>query len=150
MTDEQFAAIEAREKAATKGPWYPARDYTANIPIVGAPGILELLTHSEPQIMSTAQCMADVTFAAHARQDIPDLLAEVKRLRGALSDVFDAGFAESGEGWNNEWPREFSLKQKQRYEMARAVAVMAVDSGTRIPAVVDLFDTLQHQALDNQ
>ncbi len=80
--------------------------------------------------------MEDCEFAAHAREDVPWLLAEVQRLRAALPAMFDAGFAESGEGWNGEYPVEFNADQQQRYETARAAAVVAVDTPPREAAAI--------------
>ena len=56
-------AIEARAKAATRGPWYEEGWFTEN----EDGDYVEI----EP---------ADAAFTAHAREDIPALLAEVKRL----------------------------------------------------------------------
>ena len=36
-----------------------------------------------------AQCVADADFIAHAREDIPALMAEVKRLRAESSSEFE-------------------------------------------------------------
>jgi hypothetical protein len=69
MTDEQLAAIRARCEAATGGPWevgHKCEIYTRHYQ-VGPIG-----DFWEP---------ADARFTAHAREDIPALLAEVERLR---------------------------------------------------------------------
>jgi hypothetical protein len=69
MTDEQLAEIRARCEAATGGPWevgHKCEIYTRHYQ-VGPIG-----DFWEP---------ADARFTAHAREDIPALLAEVERLR---------------------------------------------------------------------
>lgn len=71
MTEEELKAIEARANAATPAPWH----YD---PVWGrARG-------------ESISCMTeeDGEFCAHAREDVPKLIAEVERLR---EDVFDAG-----------------------------------------------------------
>lgn len=75
MTDEQLAAIRARCEAATGGPWevgHKCEIYTRHYQ-VGPIG-----DFWEP---------ADARFTAHAREDIPALLAEVERLRELLRQI---------------------------------------------------------------
>lgn len=101
LTHEQIAAIEAREQAATKQKWgvyrRPCGCYDVIIPAVydNKPCDISLVSkirggsHDEgPHI---DQNNAD--FIAHARQDIPalladrrELVAEVERLREALGE----------------------------------------------------------------
>lgn len=87
--------IEERLAAATPGPWCadPIEDsdgwfvhsnVAPTYPIVAATpvdGIDEHRTQSEP----------DAEFIAHAREDVGDLLAEVKTLRAALTDIAEHG-----------------------------------------------------------
>ena len=80
MSDERLEQIHARAAAATPGPWEawdtgdpPAED-EAQAWIV-TPGSLHLAT------LYAGDPSANATFAAHAREDIPALLAEVERLR---------------------------------------------------------------------
>ncbi len=63
--------IRARIDAASKGPWQGGEDGLVWAPRLG-----------DPVSASTEQ--ADAEFIAHARTDIPALLAEVERLRGLL------------------------------------------------------------------
>jgi hypothetical protein len=91
MTDEELAGIEARANAATSGPWVWK--------VRGENG--PLCMHSGDAIVfddGTAwgeygspmhNEAADATFIAHARTDVPALVAEVRRLRDALLDVLD-------------------------------------------------------------
>jgi len=71
MTDAELDAIEARCRAATEGPWawddhgwiFPTAAFTSCV------------------IADNAAAPEDMTFIAHARTDVPALLAEVKSLR---------------------------------------------------------------------
>lgn len=83
MTDEELAAIRARAEAATPGPWLAdmteiwsdSREYFSWLP------------HDRPYLSEdhpyshSDQGNLDTEFIAHARQDIPALLAEVERLQ---------------------------------------------------------------------
>lgn len=84
MTLERLAEIEAREGAATPGPW------EARPKILDARGEIdcEIVGGVGPGY-STPVCKlspgfyryeGDKTFITHARQDIPDLVAEIRRL----------------------------------------------------------------------
>lgn len=75
MPELDLDAIKARTDAATPGPWIAGGAFThpwevciaAHLPFV--------------ELIHTAQGGADAEFIAHARQDVPALLAEAKRLR---------------------------------------------------------------------
>ncbi len=75
LTTEALAAIRKRAEAATAGPW-EADIYT--------------IYHEEGGHI--AEVVADnqfdnMHFIAHAREDIPALLAEVERLRSLMKDI---------------------------------------------------------------
>lgn len=79
MTDDELNAIEQRANAATPGPWVDTDP--------------RHIRHAEPNIYAGDYEVADVydnngcddsSFIAHARQDIPALIAEIRRLRAAL------------------------------------------------------------------
>ncbi len=75
MTDAELAAIKARCEAATPGPWQPwCRDYHFIRPANPYT--------ADPILLLTGPNKADSVFAAHARKDVPALLAEVERLKG--------------------------------------------------------------------
>ena len=83
LSDERLAGIEARAKAATPGPWctdsweiYQGAEYTA-----GAEWLGETCRAGE---MDGSR--ADAEFVAAARTDVPELLAEVQRMRAELAD----------------------------------------------------------------
>lgn len=73
MTPEDLTAIEQRASAATPGPWrLDHGDVIADEPGVGAVGIAEVIGVRDT---------ADAVFIAKAREDVPALLAEVRRLQ---------------------------------------------------------------------
>lgn len=80
MTNDELVAIADRAAAATPGPWLPNGYYqvvqTANDAV--PPGAV-------CRDGNTTRVEADRDFIAHARTDVPALIAEVIRLR-SLSD----------------------------------------------------------------
>jgi hypothetical protein len=77
MTPERLAEIRAREQAATKGPW---SDWdSCCVWYKGSEVLCEVLTGES----------ADQAFIAHARTDIPELLAEVERLAAENAQLKD-------------------------------------------------------------
>lgn len=85
MTESELAEIERREQAATPGPWRHSGnyitppyspDYRYKITQLGG-------TKESPGLIARndARLIPDVQFIAHAREDIPKLLAEVRRLQ---------------------------------------------------------------------
>lgn len=74
-------AIRARCGGATRGPWrsyVEGRDHLSGSSLIKTAG---------PDIELTGATAADQDFIAHARQDIPKLLAEIVRLKALISDV---------------------------------------------------------------
>ena len=83
MTDERLAEIKARADAATPGPWErnnlagrPEREVFAGDELIGDFGV-----GGWEDDEGADRVEINAEFIAHARQDIPDLLAEVERLR---------------------------------------------------------------------
>lgn len=79
LTDQQLAAMRAREAAAFDGPWFTdsldERDGSTSIGVA---------TESDTWIIELGDLdPADAEFIAHARSDVPALLAEVVALRSA-------------------------------------------------------------------
>lgn len=90
MTPERIAEIRARAEAATPGPWIAERDCFDE-----EEGLVwHLFTKQDLENLwsdpiglwafffeeSDANAESNATFAAHARQDIPDLLVYIKEL----------------------------------------------------------------------
>ncbi len=102
MTDDQLQAIRARADAATAGPLIPHRhkksasplgEWLTVVPEYEAATEMqsyESFTHGAwVGRYSGQRPEADCVFDAHARQDVPDLLDEVERLKkgnGTLTD----------------------------------------------------------------
>jgi hypothetical protein len=77
LGDEELAAIEARCRAATPGPWrsfIEGRDHTSGDSFIQTTG---------DDIYLTGATAADQDFIANARQDIMRLVDEIRRLRAA-------------------------------------------------------------------
>jgi len=92
LSEEELAAIQARADAATKGPW------TAYHRCSGCTGEDDECCGIGPEITGPPNRVnkgqfergADASFIAHAREDVPALLAEVRYLRRRLKPAEDA------------------------------------------------------------
>ena len=75
MTNDELKEIEDRVNKATKGPWksfVEGRDHSS--------GSSFIMTGGE-DIEFNGLTQADQDFIAHSRQDIPKLIAMIKRLK---------------------------------------------------------------------
>jgi hypothetical protein len=88
---DRIAEIEARTKKATDGPWISIEEIQGGL---GQGGHLRLLFQAVKasgenllRLPSTIRSKHDAAFIAHARQDIPFLLAEHHRLTEALREI---------------------------------------------------------------
>ncbi|WP_433513647.1 hypothetical protein ACQP2T_60525 [Nonomuraea sp. CA-143628] len=107
ISDSELQEIESRTQAATPGPWYVRfldDAYAANLVAVGtAPDTgrherwprwhgnelvaATLIQSPEPYVVgSDDRWDENAAFMAHARSDVPRLLAEVRRLRALLGN----------------------------------------------------------------
>jgi hypothetical protein len=83
LTEDELAEIEAREKAATaKGVWHSDDTASGDWCVATPSGRYRGIT-----IAAMIDRKADADFIAHARTDIPRLLAEVRRLRAVLERI---------------------------------------------------------------
>src|SRR5262245_10223895 len=96
LTPEQRDEIRAREQDVSPGPWTVAERIDrlnggTTLPILsGEMGHIAVIEYDSGGFQwPHAQARADAEFIAHARQDVPDLLAEVDRLTAELSDQDD-------------------------------------------------------------
>lgn len=90
MTPEQLAEIEARAAAATPGEWEVSND-SAGDGVKSQNGMVcEIVTGDLFQIA------LDMEFIAAARQDIPRLCAEVRRLQNGIAKI-EARWREASE-----------------------------------------------------
>jgi hypothetical protein len=83
MTDEQLLEIEKRYKAATSGPWFASIEGSDHI--CGESVILRGENKRETDLYLIGGIIEDYDFIAHARQDIPTLITEIRH----LSDLID-------------------------------------------------------------
>ena len=82
LTDEDLDAIEARANAARPGPWLTPEQ-------AGDPYKVDALDHEGCDVWpwggpdgNDEQGKLDMIFAYAAREDVPKLIAEIRRLRG--------------------------------------------------------------------
>ena len=78
MTEQELEAIRQRAEQATPGPWSMKQE-----------GADFYMADSQGRYLDIT--LADAIFAAHSRQDIPALLAEVERLRADIEHVSTVG-----------------------------------------------------------
>ncbi len=80
MTEQELKQIEDRASAATPGPWVHDTVQSESAVICGhAPGVV-------CEWIKGAAAFDDCAFIARAREDIPKLIAEVRRLQEVLSN----------------------------------------------------------------
>lgn len=85
MTDERLAEVKARAEAATPGPWHHDRvDFDSGMTLYEIWGG-KYREHGWLAHVEDNKPNAD--FISHARQDIPELLAEVERLREQVASL---------------------------------------------------------------
>ena len=103
MTVEQLAAIEVRVSSATPGPWFtddrndgeiwageenPGCAKAGDIHVADVFPVADLMEYYHASEVNDPW-LANANFIAHAREDIPALLAEVDRLRAQLLRCHD-------------------------------------------------------------
>jgi hypothetical protein len=133
MTDDELAAIETRANAAPRGPWewgranpdddtsYEIRD-DDDTPVAYVHCRDDDPTFDMPYPPPNRVEMGHrCAFIAHAREDIPALLAEVRRLRADLEAQWEENhFEHCGRPHGPEkacmWPRPESLPARQASE----------------------------------
>lgn len=94
MTAERRAAIKARADAATPGPWVVSSEYASGVDLGYKPDhertwgygcgndfVCDLNDGEYHEYHNKAEQMANASFIAHARENVPALMAEVERLR---------------------------------------------------------------------
>lgn len=113
MTESELDEIEARANAAFRAPWtysdfliaceHEFDDEVDDCPTCHGEGEAEIIRVDSPNEYPDGQVIAEIpglerfserngAFIAHARTDVPKLVAEVRRLRGLLYDVKDHCF----------------------------------------------------------
>jgi hypothetical protein len=94
LSDADLAEIERRSDAATLGGWVVLRESEEwgglGMPVCRLVGDPALVVGHGTDLGPAAPVAADAAFIAHARKDIPRLLAEVARLRRDLARALAA------------------------------------------------------------
>ena len=87
ITEDELLAIKARAESTTPGPWasyVEGRDHQSGDSFIHTGG-QDLYVSADDYSGGGGHLRADLDFIAHARQDVPRLVAEVERLRKLLS-----------------------------------------------------------------
>jgi hypothetical protein len=113
---EELQAIAARAEAATPGPWRSEGVWFE----IGEPG-----EHGFDNMASAE----DAAFIAHARSDIPRLLAEVERLQTVVERLEKAGlyWQRRFRAASRELTKEISEARGLTYRQADQVALELID-----------------------
>lgn len=92
MSAEKLAEIAAREAAATPGPWGSHRDLDGVYTVEANPRVSLAEGMAHDGVVATVhpvdgdqEAYANVRFIAHAREDVPALLARIAELETALA-----------------------------------------------------------------
>ncbi len=114
ISEDRLAYIEALERDATAGPWFVTTDYGKNpdtlsesdlkteaVWTVGPHADRQNWLHDAP-VTGFGLPLPDAAFVVMARHAIPELVAEVRRLRGALEHGAQQLEA-LGEAWRCDW-----------------------------------------------
>jgi len=106
ITDERLAEIREREQAAPKGPWRIERhEPTLCNYILSEGGELEI---GLGYVGNRTE--AEGNFIVHARTDVPDLLAEVNRLREQATE-WSARYGDADP--EDRWDRGYACAMRQ-------------------------------------
>jgi hypothetical protein len=86
IAPEELAAMKARIAATTPGPWtsfFEGRDHSSGDSFIHT-ATQDIYISAEDYAGGGGHFCADQDFIAHAREDMPRLIAEVERLRELL------------------------------------------------------------------
>ncbi|MBS4195388.1 hypothetical protein [Lederbergia citri] len=89
LSKEEIETIRKRAEAATEGPWFHTNYHVATKPEVHGgypPNSASICETCDGEYIENYN-KADAEFIAHARTDIPKLLAEIERLRSIIKDI---------------------------------------------------------------
>ena len=141
MTPAERAAIRAREQAATPGPWraMPNQGGVPNGVDLCLDPCVFAVVHSDAEPPNLA---ADTAFIAHARTDVPSLLAEVEALQAQVDTL--------GEGVH-AWKQTAGAQAQRALDAQAAVAaveaVRAIAQGWKDDGVFPLTHNHGEQIL---
>ena len=97
LSEKEIEAIRKRAEMATEGPWQ--KD-----------GAIDIHSPNGTEVAAAWGGYADQEFIAHAREDIPKLLAEIDRLNSELSKYSQSEFENMCEDWYALSAGEYSDK----------------------------------------
>lgn len=90
MTEEKLQEIEARANAATPGPWEYIPDDIGGYMVSNCKECQSIVASADYDWLCSKEYLSvsydDADFIAHAREDIPALIEEVRRLRDGQED----------------------------------------------------------------
>ena len=86
MTDAELSEIESRANAATPGPWAKGCNRYGEHSVYG-PEHEDVTPAYTDHMHGESMMEEDATFIAHAREDVPKLIAEIRRLNDVLAVV---------------------------------------------------------------
>jgi hypothetical protein len=104
LSDERLKEIQKRTEKATEGPWKAGEGFynravlaigktdTYDGPVwssIFRADLIEAQDAEGRKWYTTGSIYENVDFIAHARQDIPDLLAEIDRLKAELNGAYE-------------------------------------------------------------
>lgn len=90
LSNDDLTAIRERAEKATEGAWVAEEIWTNDFNIYpkGSSGYIAKVNGDSPFLEGIkTNGESDAAFIAHARQDIPKLLAEIERLNGLYEDM---------------------------------------------------------------
>lgn len=108
MTEEELDAIENRANAATPGPWWvmPELCGPEGQGVYESASLGQICEVGDPYPRGLNHPQENMDFIAHTREDVPALVAEVRRLKALLQPMDMRGFTEdewreiaAAEGW---------------------------------------------------
>ena len=103
MTPAELDAIEARANAASAGPWtYCGCGKCAQVSMEKGPIVMvgigaRDVSYTCGEGVDDASRLLNAEFCAHARQDVPALVAEVRRFKAERKEELDDAYQE---GWD--------------------------------------------------
>jgi len=86
LTDAELDAIEARANAATAGEWCPCAEGD-HCSAVTAGHVVISLAVTKGTVHANARTRSDGEFIANAREDVPALVREVRRLKNLVDSA---------------------------------------------------------------
>lgn len=92
MNTERLDQIEARANAATEGPWVAEATSIYGAPYGGGH------SYAFPMIADLVKWEANADFIAHARTDVPDLVAALRGTYPTREEIAAAMYARYNEG----------------------------------------------------